>query len=425
MKTILKFRKRQFVGVISLLLAIFVQNLSAAELIERRRDQFGTEFSYFIYPLAGDIPGLGAAAGVGATILNINDSDLDFTGFNVKGDFDASGYTFLDYHLIKNRLIFDFGYYDYDVAPVIYSRGIDSDKNEFILPKAQGNYLQSQLTLSYDQRHFETYIRYGVGSEKILEIRDKDGNAFDAVDTSKRDQSRTVIGAILDNTDDRLNPRKGYRLEAAVKGYSNDDPLVSDFLITDYNATAYIPTRRWDTLVFNLFRSDAHITHKVDASGQDLIDAGKGLGCAPDQIDCLATEEKRINQLLATNKYGIATPLGGTQRLRSFANNRYYAGHSIFYGIEYRLNLTEEYSPFNIYVAKGVRTGLQLAFFFEQGSVAERTGELFDTLKTSYGAGFRLVLSGVIIRADYSNGTEGDEFILFIDYPWSMFSVDS
>jgi hypothetical protein len=35
------------------------------------------------------------------------------------------------------------------------------------------------------------------------------------------------------------------------------------------------------------------------------------------------------------------------------------------------------------------------------------------------------VLSGVAIRADLANGSEGTEFILFINYPWSMFSVDN
>jgi hypothetical protein len=31
----------------------------------------------------------------------------------------------------------------------------------------------------------------------------------------------------------------------------------------------------------------------------------------------------------------------------------------------------------------------------------------------------------VVIRADYAAGDEGREFILFINYPWSMFSVDN
>lgn len=411
--------------VLTLLSVLLMQNVQAYDWEERRRDQFGKDFSYFVYPIAGDIPGLGSAAGLGATILNINDTDLDFTGFNIKGDFDASGYTFLDYHILKNRLVLDFGFYDYLVAPLAYKRGIDSSPDDYILPKAEGEYVQGQLTLSFMQRKFETYLRYGSGKQRLLQVLNKDGDEFTAVDNKERSGYRYSLGAIVDDTDDRLDPRKGYRLEAAINSSSNDDDFLSDFYVTDYNMTAYFPFRRYDTLAFNFFRSDAHITNRVDADADALRAANRGLGCDPVDNECLQAETERFNQIIAANQYGTATPLGGTQRLRSFANQRFYAGHSAFYGAEYRMNLTDKRTPFDVYIAKGIRTGLQLAFFAEQGSVAEHASDLFDTRKTSYGVGFRLVLSGVIIRADYANGSEGSEFVLFINYPWSMFSVDS
>jgi len=129
--------------------------------------------------------------------------------------------------------------------------------------------------------------------------------------------------------------------------------------------------------------------------------------------------------LLANNQYGTATALGGTQRLRSFENGRFYAGQALFYGIEYRWNLTDERTPFNIYVAKGVRTGIQLAAFWERGTVADHSSELFKDGRSSYGIGARLVLSGVVIRFDLARGNEGVQTQLFITYPWSMFSVDN
>lgn len=405
-----------------------VENAFAFDWQERRRDQFGRDFSYFVYPIAGDIPGLGSAAGIGATVLNINDSDLDFTGFNVQGDFDAAGYTFLDYHIIKNRLILDAGYYNFNVAPVQYSRGIDSSEDQYVLPKVEGKYFMAQLTLSFFQRQLEAYIRTRNGRQRLLQVLDENGNEFAAVDTSERSVADYTLGTTLDNTDDRLDPRAGYRLEFAVTGYKNNDSLSSDFFIADYNITGYMPFRRWDTLVFNVFASRAHLRHRVDVDFATLQQE-RGLGCSdlppgPDQDNCLATESDYINEQLAYNKYGAATALGGTQRLRSFANGRFYAGQSFFYGVEYRLNLTDERVPFDWYVAKGIRTGIQLAFFAEQGSVADHTHDLFDTMKTSVGVGFRLVLTGVIIRADYATGNDGSEFILFINYPWSMFSVD-
>jgi hypothetical protein len=403
--------------------------LAGADSVERRRDQFGKDFSYFVYPIGGDIPGLGSAFGAGATVLNIAGSDADFTGFKVSGDFDAAGYTLLDVHLLPKRLLFDIGWYDFEVAPVQYRRGIESAKDDYILPKVQGSYWQSQVTLSFDERRIELYYRLGIGESRLLEVLDADGNAFPAIDTGWQDARFSTLGVTLDYTDDRIDPRRGSRFEIAGRMFHDDDPLRSDYLTMDYNLTGYVPARRIDTLALNLFYSRAHIIHQATTDFETLR-TERGLECdqfpaGPDRDRCLVTETKLINDLVAQNTYGNATALGGTQRLRSFANGRYYAGQAVSYGIEYRWNLTDEYTPFDIFFAKGIRTGLQVAFFAEQGSVADHFSDLWKDRRTSYGTGFRVVLSGVVIRADYAAGDEGREFILFINYPWSMFSVDS
>jgi len=97
----------------------------------------------------------------------------------------------------------------------------------------------------------------------------------------------------------------------------------------------------------------------------------------------------------------------------------------IFYGFEYRWNLTDERSPFDLFIAKGVRTGIQLAAFWERGVVADKSSELFKGGVVSYGIGARINLSGVIIRADLAHGSEGVTSQIFITYPWSMFSVEN
>jgi len=396
---------------------------------QRRRDQFGKDFGYFIYPLAGDIPGLGSAYGFGGSVLNMFKTDTDFTAFKIKGDFSASGYTLLDLNLIKQRLIFDVGYYDYLVAPVQYKRGINSDRNDYILPKAEGQYWLGQLTLSFDQRQEEAYVRYGNGKGSLLQVLDKNGNEFPVVDTSTYYGYFITLGFTLDFTDDRLDPRRGVRFETAGNTNSNDDQYRSDYIVMDYNLSGYVPLRRWDTLALNMFFSRAHITRQATTDFETLRQ-NSGLGCnslpaGPQQTQCLATERDFIEQRIAENTYGTATSLGGTQRLRSFDNGRFYAGSSFFYGIEYRWNLTDERTPFNIYVAKGIRTGIQLAFFAEQGTVADKLGNLWNDRRTSYGLGFRLILSGVLIRADLAWGDEGRRQVIFINYPWSIFSIDN
>ena len=419
-------------SIIVVLLVIFGISVCQADSwfdVKRRRDQFGKDFGYFIYPLVGDIPGLGSAYGAGGSVLNMFNTDTDFTAFKVKGDFSASGYTLLDLNLIKQRLIFDVGYYDYQVAPIQYKRGIDSDKNDYILPKAQGQYWLGQLTLSFDQRQEEAYVRYGNGHGRLLQVLDKNGNEFPAIDTSTYYGYFTTLGFILDYTDDRLDPRRGVRFETAGNTSSNDDPYRSDYIVMDYNLTGYVPLRRWDTLAVNVFFSRAHITHQATTDFETLRQ-NAGLGCdqippGPEQAQCLATERDLIGQRIADNRYGTATALGGTQRLRSYDNGRFYAGSSLFYGVEYRWNLTDERTPFDIYVAKGIRTGIQLALFAGQGTVADTLGNLWKDSRTSYGLGFRLILSGVVIRADLAWGDEGSKQVIFINYPWSVFSVDN
>ena len=416
--------------LMTLLLLLFTSAAYAeGELIERRRDQFGKDFSYFLYPLASKIPGLGTAEGAGASVLNMFGTDTDFTGFYLNGDFKASGYALLDMNVVPRRLIVDAGYYDFRVAQVAYKRGINSDKNDYILPSAEGAYGLAQVTYSLWDRMFEVYYRALQGSSRLLQVNDKNGNAFDVIDNSRRKAHVDSIGGIIDVTDDRLDPRKGVRFEMAWKMPKIDDPNQSRYYVMDYNLTGYVPFRKWDTLALNFFASQAHVYREASTDFATLQQQ-TGLGCnnipaGPARDQCIATETDFINDRIAANRYGEATSLGGTQRLRSFDGGRFHAGHTVFYGLEYRLNLTDEHTPFDLIIAKGIRTGVQLAFFAEQGTVFDTWHDWWKTRKTSYGAGFRVVLSGIVIRLDVSQGDEGGQFLLFINYPWSMFSVDS
>ncbi|MGB0708817.1 MAG: hypothetical protein ACPGTI_16615, partial [bacterium] len=65
------------------------------------------------------------------------------------------------------------------------------------------------------------------------------------------------------------------------------------------------------------------------------------------------------------------------------------------------------------------RTGFQLAFFYETGTVAEQREDLWTKSRNSTGLGARLVTgSGFIYRFDVATGSEGAETTLFVDYPW-------
>jgi len=399
--------------------AWFTYDVMALEWQPRNRDQFSTVHSHFVYPIILELPGVGSSSGIGATVLNANDSDVDFTGFALRGDFDVTGGTMLNYHLLKNRLLFDIGIYNFVAAVTQYRRGIESKRDDFIIPRLEGNFAESQLTWSFNQRRIEAFVHLAAGRERITQIIDSQDQIFPFNNDDARNERTTTLGLRLDNTDDLVHPHTGYRLDLGLKLPQNVDPLSSDYVITDYNGTFYVPLRQHDVLSFNFFRSDAHVTSEVKADYASLQQA-KGLNCTSGDDACLQAESDYINQLILQNRYGTATSLGGLQRLRSFPYARYYAGHSMSYGFEYRINFNNVKNPFNYYIAKGVKTGLQLALFGEQGSVAERSNELFDNIKTSYGIGFRLLLTDLVIRGDYATGSEGDEFTLFFDYPWKL-----
>ncbi len=100
---------------------------------------------------------------------------------------------------------------------------------------------------------------------------------------------------------------------------------------------------------------------------------------------------------------------------------RYRGAHTRFFGTEFRWNLTDEKTPFNIWFLKDIRTAFQIAFFYEIGSIADHEEDLFEETRNSVGVGFRAAMaSGFIFRFDVATGEEGSEFVIFFDYPWTF-----
>ena len=174
--------------------------------------------------------------------------------------------------------------------------------------------------------------------------------------------------------------------------------------------------------VFNYYRSDAHVL-KEGETDYDLLADQMGLDCSvltdpSKQHEC----ESVIHNTLAANKYGTASSLGGRSRLRSYSEGRFSGAHTQFYGTEFRWNLTEEVTPFDIGFMKDIRTGVQAALFYERGSVAELIGDLGQNERYSMGCGVRMVTaSGLVYRLDGATGDEGFEMTIIINYPWEIF----
>lgn len=200
--------------------------------------------------------------------------------------------------MLPQRLIFDVGYNDYMVAPAYYNRGIDSDQANVIYPKVEGNYLLGQLTLTFDQRRYEMFARMLSGRNRLLGVLDKNGQPFAGVDTGWKTGDTLSLGGSFDLTDDRLDPREGVRLEFASRLPSSNSPDASEYFVNDYNLTAYVPMRGWDTLAFNIFHSRAYVTRE-GLTDYSLLQQRYGLNCnqypvGPNRDACISTEQKLL-----------------------------------------------------------------------------------------------------------------------------------
>ena len=75
--------------------------------------------------------------------------------------------------------------------------------------------------------------------------------------------------------------------------------------------------RRWDTLVFNLYHSRSYVTREGETD-YSTLQSSSGLNCGQYPVGanrdhCLNTESKHLQRIIAQNRYGTASPLGGIQ----------------------------------------------------------------------------------------------------------------
>jgi len=394
-------------------------------LVERRKEQFSKSPGYAVFPYPYSLPGVGEGIGLVGGAMNIADTYTDAYGIWLAGEVEGLAVGVADVHIIPKTLIFDAGYSDISKVQIMsYSgRGMDTAKNDFrLLDLSDTVYYGGRLTATFFDRHFELYGGWYRGASQLDSIRDKDGNLIiDAQDADREWVKTTMIGTRLDFTDDYADPRRGVRINISRFSTPPSDSG-PDFYVMDYSLAFYLPVGKWSTWAFNYLRSDATVkqigeTDPVNLQQQQGINCSDPSLTAEQQQYCIEV----VNNTIANNTYGTATSLGGFSYLRSYPQGRYSGAHTQFFGTELRWNITDETTPFDIFIMKDIRTAFQLAAFFELGSTADTRSELGNTWRESYGLGIRMVTaSGVVFRADFAYGHEGFEPQIFIGYPWEL-----
>ena len=400
-----------------------------AQIPDRRSTTSDEALGWLLAPAPISISGVGSAVLLTGLLSNFYETtDVMAVTTLGQGDFDMTVMTLQEFPIVFENVLLYTGTYRQKIPFTAYERGIESDKDEFILPLSQHNGIFGQIKLNFFERRWEVMYQMGEGTSHYLKVFDKDGNEFADVDHSERKYSSVSYATMVDLTDSRTDPRRGIRLGArAVIPTGNSDSDVSDYYTANYNMTAYLPMFDSDTLVFNAFRSSATVTREGIIDEAEMRQK-KGLGCVqgmPLYELCYAAETQKIKDQLAANRFGTAASLGGPNRLRAYDIGRFRAANSAYLGVEYRYNFSAEANPVNLYFLGGIKTLFQFAFFAEQGSVHDDASKLFEVSKPSYGAGFRAIISGLIYRFDIATGDEGTNFSLFIDYPMELNPIAS
>ena len=393
---------------------------------DRRKTQFSKDFGYAVFPYPYSLPGIGSGIGVVGGAMNIADTYTDAYGIVFGGDVRGEALGVADIHLIPRTLILDVGYSGLSEATIqSYSkRGMNTDKNDFrLIELGDTEYYGGRLTATFFDRRFEIYSAWYQGASKLKSIRDKEGNVIVEAQNAPRRTGHTMLyGSRLDLTDDYSDPRRGIRFDV-TRSQSPSSDSGPDFYVMDYNTTAYVPIGRRSTWAFNFLRSDA-VVLKTGETNTASLQQQQGLDCStitdPQQQQFC---NEVISNMIANNKYGTATQLGGFSRLRAYPQGRFKGAHTLFYGTEVRWNLTDERTPFNIFVMKDVRTSVQVALFYETGVTSDAESDLtkWSNMRDAYGLGLRIVTaSGVVFRGDLGFGKEGAAPAIFIGYPWEI-----
>ena len=394
--------------------------------IERRQDQFESNTGYLVLPAPYSYPGIGDGWVLVGYAGNIFDTMTDAYALWITGD--ASGVIAEVDELFLVPQFFYLSYFSMDIRKFgrnfYQNRGMVTEKEDFSV--AVGDLYINQepsVTLTVWERRLELNYALRHQEGRTTEIRTPEGDLISSsVQTFESDS--TKLSMLLDLTDDYNDPRSGLRLEQSREQFLSAKDTDSDYEVLTSNLTAYIPIGEESTWLFNYYQSAALVTRSGETDLDTLktllgLDYCASILLAAEQTACEeAITRDALNQQMA-NRNGTARALGGPDRLRSYPEERYQGAHSQSLGTEFRWNLRTGENLQDWVFLRDVFKVIQLAVFYEQGSVAETSTELGDHWRKSYGLGGRLVTgSGSVYRLDWATGNEGSELTVLFEYPW-------
>tara|TARA_Y100000748_G_scaffold141100_1_gene118354 strand:+ start:78 stop:1358 length:1281 start_codon:yes stop_codon:yes gene_type:complete len=399
--------------------------------IERRRDVFTKQYGHLFVPLPYSLPGLGEGLLFIGNFGNIADTTTDLATILGVGDAEFI-FGFLDEFFI----VPDYVYLQYVKAQGFKyaltnyrSRGMNTEKNDFVY--ALGNYWEYDAP-TFKLTLYDRMLELGLGRSK-QKGRFEKFVAPDTDDLTKQGDTITEFdpalevnfgeklefSARIDYTDDYRDPRKGVRNILYLDRQTASSSSEPSFDVITNDLQFYIPFLEKSTLVLNLTFSDANVRKEGETDLEVLKQQSNYYSCTSES--CRETTLGNAKNTMNINKHGTSLYLGGPDRLRSYPQQRFQGAHTVYFATEFRWNFSAaDGDEIDLFFMQDLVDEMQVAFFFEQGSVSETKSELGDTVKYSFGSGFRLLSgSGNLYRADFATGDEGPQVTVIIQYPWT------
>ena len=431
-----------------LLFHLLVVKSVFADIIVERPSKDKDNLSYFLYPVAYTVPGVGTGYGAGFSWLY---GDFNATIVKISGEWDFQSLALIDIPLFTKHFTLSFAGATIDKGTfTMYDRGIESSKEPILDVELESSQLLGlELSLYFSEKQLQLYWGYSANIFKVKSIKERKVKSYEEAVSQDANMYKilnvfkpviTRLGVKWDNTDDDVDPREGFTVgfERYTSGLWGGGRMSDalNFEINDYSWTHFVDMNdKQDVFVYNLFLSEAVSSQKDSRffsreneseineciEEQESGREGKKEGYDPEIMTTLEyclVQNEGIDRYLRLEKNDTmgSTTLGGANRLRSYPVGRFWDSNTAFVGMEYRFYFAETTKDFDWVIEKGLFNALQLAVFLDLGSVS-RT-KTFERFKYSTGVGFRIILGGVILRLDYATGEEGNQTTAFFGNPF-------
>jgi len=353
---------------------------------ERRRDfDQRRPNEYLAVPAVASLPGIGVFAGVISSASNVGGTGIDAAATVAESvdntDISIRAAALREVPLAPKYLTIEYQYADIKFGNFqTYLPGRESP--DFTIPvTGEFNYQFVRPFLRFWERRLNFF--YALGYFDGFEV-DENGNEVKAASHTAQ------AGMILDFTDDVVDPRSGVRLR--------------------YVTTLPAP----EESVFGR-----------DSQDVELLTGDEELRIERHEVAWYWDWSERLSiawdvqYFRAVGREGAEEVIpGGSPPLRGYPQGRWSDRYGVFFGVEPRYTIPTN-TELDIYIARGIVEGVQIAPFYEVGQVSpDNDDTLFTEMHHSYGAGVRALFEAIVLRLDLAFSDEGPQIHLTIDQPF-------